>query len=133
MSVNSEAAIKVEHVRKSLLIKTCNLIKVRKSNDVRIVLNSFERAESIKARKSHSYPKMESFVKVSKKVASVKNNTRGMRRARDRRTGDAGFGGRILERLLIHAKESAKDSNKDQMLNAISSLRRMGFELRSTI
>ena len=129
MSVNSETTTRVEHVRKSLLMKTYNLIKVHKSNDVRIVLNSFERAASIKARKSHSYPKTQFFVKVPRQLASVKNNTR----ARDRRTGDAGFGGRILERLLIHSKESAKDSNKDQMLNAISSLRKMGFELRSTI
>eukprot|EP00826_Nyctotherus_ovalis_P047463 TRINITY_DN5460_c0_g1_i11.p1 TRINITY_DN5460_c0_g1~~TRINITY_DN5460_c0_g1_i11.p1 ORF type:complete len:138 (+),score=26.26 TRINITY_DN5460_c0_g1_i11:42-455(+) len=137
MSVNRncEAGAKADHVRKSLLKDICSLTKVRESSDVRIVLSSYERAGGLRVHKCHSYPEMLSAKKALKKFQCkiLKAKPRETRRVVDARLCDAGFGGRILERLLAHSEQSAKDSNRSQLLNAVKCLRIMGFELRSTL
>jgi len=134
MNLDSGSVTRVDLIRRSLLKDIYNPIKVRKSSDVRIILSSYERAGNLKVHKSKSYPEILSVVKLSKKTMPgvSKSEAKEAKRIVDARLSDAGFGGRILKRLFIHSKQSAKDSNKEQMLSAIKSLRIMGLELRNT-
>ena len=129
------ALTKVDHIRKSLLKDIYSPIRVRKSSDVRIVLNSYERGGNLKNEKSRSYSAVFHATKAFKKLQPEisKQKPREIRKVIDARLCDAGFGGRILKRLFIHSEQSVKDSNREQMLNAVKSLRIMGFELRNTI
>eukprot|EP00826_Nyctotherus_ovalis_P011361 TRINITY_DN12960_c0_g2_i4.p1 TRINITY_DN12960_c0_g2~~TRINITY_DN12960_c0_g2_i4.p1 ORF type:complete len:132 (+),score=37.88 TRINITY_DN12960_c0_g2_i4:131-526(+) len=121
-----ETATRVDFIRKSLLKDTFSPVRVRKSSDVRIVLSSYEKAGNLKVHKSRSYPEMLCTVKAFKKhLGANSKNKPKVRRVVDPRLSDAGFGGRILTRLFTHSEQSAKDTNKDQMMSAL--------ELRSTV
>eukprot|EP00826_Nyctotherus_ovalis_P044466 TRINITY_DN479_c0_g2_i2.p1 TRINITY_DN479_c0_g2~~TRINITY_DN479_c0_g2_i2.p1 ORF type:complete len:150 (+),score=10.74 TRINITY_DN479_c0_g2_i2:94-543(+) len=140
MSANGigSAVTRVEDVRKRLLKDTyarAKANKLKRASDVRIVVNSYERAGGFRARRSYNYSRTLCTAKINRRLnfGPSQEKPREVKRIVDARLSDAGFGGRILERLFVHSKESAKDSNKGQMLSAIKSLRIMGLELRNTI
>ena len=124
---------KIDNIRKGLLLNTWSPSKLCSQNNVCFVITTFEKSNGLKVCNSRSFPGVSCINKnlQARKLPKGKSRSKTFHiRSIDPRLSDAGFGGRIIEKIIKHAKIITEEARRGPILEAIKTLRVMGLGLR---